>query len=144
VVAGTLAPLDLGIEHRVQRAVQTAVSGGLVSMAHDCSDGGIAIALAEACVTGHEPIGCDVTLGPSPRPDLTLFGEGPSRVIVSVAPDQAREFEALMAESAIPWRWIGRTGGGALTIRVGDTGVIDLDVARIREAWRNGFVRHMA
>jgi phosphoribosylformylglycinamidine synthase subunit PurL len=143
-VAGALAPLDLGLERRVQAAVQAAVAADLVSAAHDCAEGGLAVALAEACVSGGKPVGCQVALGTSGRADLVLFGEGPSRVVVEVAPARAREFEALMAEGAIPWRWIGTTGGRTLSIRVGVTTIVDLDLQRITEAWRGGVERHMA
>jgi phosphoribosylformylglycinamidine synthase len=149
-VGGTLAPLDLGMERRVQAAVQAAVGAGLVASAHDCAEGGIAVALAEACVTGRDaagrrpPIGCDVLLAAGARPDVLLFGEGPSRVLVSVEPARAREFEALMAESAIPWRWIGTTGGRRLLVRVGPTAVVDVSVEELEDAWRNGFERHVA
>jgi len=76
--------------------------------------------------------------------DLVLFGEGPSRIVVAVAGARAREFEGLMAESAIPWRWIGTTGGDRLVIRVGADTVVDVDAGRIEHAWRSGFERHVA
>jgi phosphoribosylformylglycinamidine synthase len=142
--AGCLAPLDLGMERRVQDAVRAAIAAGLTTAAHDCAEGGIAIALAEACVSGREPLGAEATLASVGRVDLVLFGEGPSRVVVTVAPGQAAEFEALMAESAIPWRWIGRTGGDRLRIAVGAETVIDVTVERIGHAWRSGFERHLA
>jgi phosphoribosylformylglycinamidine synthase len=141
---GALAPLDLGLERRVQAAVQGAVESALVTAAHDCSEGGLAVALGKAAVTGPEAIGCDVMLGPGRRADLALFGEGPSRVVVSVEPGRALEFEALMAEAAIPWRWIGTTGGDRVTLRLGERSVASVPLEPLREAWRNGFERHMA
>jgi phosphoribosylformylglycinamidine synthase II len=147
-LAGRLAPLDLEIERRVQSAVRAAVGAKLVTAAHDCAEGGLAAALAEACVTGTRgggaAIGCEVALDVARRLDETLFGEGPSRVIVSVEPERQREFEALMAESAIPWRWIGSTGGERLSIRVAGRLMVDVPVDRIEHAWRSGFERHMA
>ncbi|MGH7338956.1 MAG: AIR synthase related protein, partial [Candidatus Rokuibacteriota bacterium] len=114
-LAGTLAPLDLELERRVQTAVQAVIDAGLVRAAHDCAEGGLAVTLAEACVSGRERVGCTVSLPAGPeRTDLTLFGEGPSRVVVSVETPREREFEALMAESAIPWQWMGTTGGERL------------------------------
>jgi phosphoribosylformylglycinamidine synthase len=145
VVAGALAALDLGMERRVQAAVQAAVGAGLVSAAHDCADGGLAVALAESCVTGRGgPVGCEVDVTGALRADLELFGEGPSRVIVAVPPGRLRAFEALMAESAVPWRWIGATGGDRLRIRAGTRTVVDVDLNRIEHAWRGGFERHVA
>ena len=143
-LAGPLAPLDLETERRVQRAVRAAVSAALCTAAHDCSEGGVAVALAEGCVTGRELVGCEATLPAGARADLTLFGEGPSRVIVTVETERAREFEALMAESAIPWRWIGTTGGERLVIRVGSAVVIDADTSQLEAVWRTGFERHVA
>ena len=143
-VAGALAPLDLGIERRVQAAVRAAVGAGLVTAAHDCAEGGLAVALAESCISGPAPIGCEVSLDGGGRADLSLFGEGPSRVIVSVDPPRAREFEALMAESAIPWRWIGTTGGDRLVIRRGEHGTVSVGLERIGDAWRSGFEHHVA
>jgi phosphoribosylformylglycinamidine synthase len=147
-LAGTLAPLDLELERRVQTAVQAVVDAGLVTAAHDCSEGGVAVTLAEACISGGGRMGCTVSLsagsGPAAaRADLTLFGEGPSRVVVAVEPARAREFEALMAESAIPWRWIGTTGGERLTITVGAETVIDAALETLERAWRTGFERHV-
>jgi phosphoribosylformylglycinamidine synthase len=86
-----------------------------------------------------------VTLGDDgSRADLALFGEGPSRVIVSVDPDRVPAFEALMTESAIPWGWIGVTGGDRLRIRRGATTVVDAAVDGLEHAWRRGFERHVA
>src|SRR5688500_16595447 len=143
-LAGRLAPLELEVERRVQAAVRAAIEAGLATAAHDCAEGGAAVALAEACVTGKAPVGCEVALPAGVRHDETLFGEGPSRVVVSVEPERAREFAALMAESAITWRWIGTTGGDRLRVRVGTETVVDVALDRIEHAWRNGFERHMA
>jgi phosphoribosylformylglycinamidine synthase len=143
-LAGTLAPLDLQTERRVQGAVRAAVSADLATATHDCSEGGVAVALAEGCITGRELVGCEVALPAGVRADLVLFGEGPSRVVVTVESERAREFEALMAESAIPWRWIGTTGGERLVIRIGAETLVDVDTTQLERAWRNGFERHVA
>jgi phosphoribosylformylglycinamidine (FGAM) synthase-like enzyme len=142
-LAGTLAPLDLELERRVQIAVQTVVGAGLATAAHDCAEGGLAVALAESCVSGPEPVGCAVALAAGERADLTLFGEGPSRVIVTVDASRSPEFEALMAESAIPWRWIGATGGERLRITSGAQTLIDAALDTLERAWRTGFERHV-
>jgi hypothetical protein len=57
---------------------------------------------------------------------------------------RASEFEALMAESAIPWRWIGTTGGPRLVIRRGESETVSVGLGAIDDAWRSGFERHMA
>jgi phosphoribosylformylglycinamidine synthase subunit PurL len=143
-VGGRLAPLDLEVERRVQAAVRAAIGAGLATAAHDCSEGGVAVALAEACVTGKAPLGCEARLPGGARPDHVLFGEGPARIVVSVQAERAREFEALMAESAIPWRWIGTTGGDRLRLQVGAETVVNVGLDQLEHAWRDGFERHMA
>ena len=144
-VAGRLAPLDLGVERAVQEACRAAIGARLLGSAHDCAEGGLAVALAEACASGPRLLGAEVDLGPSgPRIDLTLFGEGPSRVVVSVKAAAARHFGQLMSEFRVPWRWIGRVGGARLIVRAGGVTLVYLDVDRIAKAWRGGFERYVS
>ena len=74
---------------------------------------------------------------------VALFGEGPSRVLAGVRGAQSA-FETLMAECGVPWRWIGRTGGERLVIRMGGDVIVDVPVERLEHAWRSGFEHHMA
>ena len=144
-MAGRLAPLDLQQERRVHEACRAAIAAGLVRGAHDCSEGGLAVTLCESCVSGPKPIGARVELeGDGRRADLVLFGEGPSRVVVSVPPEGERHFERLMGEFALPWRWIGRVGGEALVVTRGGAVVIAAPLDRMAHAWRAGFERHVA
>src|SRR5436190_16163593 len=143
-LAGALAPLDFGMERRIQGVVRAAVAAGLVTAAHECAGGGLAGGLAEGCSTGPAAIGCEVKLEGDGRSDVVLFGEGPSRVIVSLEPRHAGEFEALMAESAVSWRWIGTTGGERLVIHRGGRGIVSVGLETIDDAWRSGFEHHMA
>ena len=142
-VAGRLAPLDLGVERQVQEACRAAIGARLVRSAHDCAEGGLAVALGEGCVSGPAPVGVEIEL-PSAAPlSLLLFGEGPSRIVVAVRAEGERHFERLMGEFAVPWRWIGRVGGDRLVIRAGGASVIDLSVNRSALAWRSGFERYV-
>jgi len=145
-LAGRLAPLDLAVERGVQDACRAAIGARLVRAAHDCAEGGLAVALAEACVSGPEVLGADVDLGPGARgePVDALFGEGPSRVIIAVTPEGERHFEGLMGECAVPWRWIGRVGGDRLVVRRGGERLVELSVERIAHEWRTGFERLVA
>ena len=145
MVAGRLAPLDLSAERAVQEACRAAIAARLLGSAHDCAEGGLAVALAEACASGPRPLGAEIELGSGGgRADLTLFGEGPSRVVVSVKVDRARHFEQLMSEFRVPWRFIGRVGGDRLQIRAGGVSLVDLDLNRITSAWRGGFERYVS
>jgi phosphoribosylformylglycinamidine synthase II len=142
-VAGRLAPLDLELERAVQAACRAAIGARLLRSAHDCAEGGLAVTLAESCVSGPRPAGVEVDLQSGAPLPLSLFGEGPSRVVVSVPAEAERHFARLMSEYALPWRWIGRVGGDRLLIRTGGASVIDLSLPRIAQAWRMGFERYV-
>jgi phosphoribosylformylglycinamidine synthase subunit PurL len=145
MMSGGLAPLDLDQERRVHEACRAAIAAGLVRGAHDCAEGGLAVTLAECCISGPKPIGARVSLeDDGRRADLVLFGEGPSRVVVSVPPAGERHFERLMGEFALPWRWIGRVGGEALVMSRGRVTEIAAPLDRMAHAWRTGFERHVA
>jgi phosphoribosylformylglycinamidine synthase len=144
-IAGRLAPLDLAVERAVQEACRAAIGARLLASAHDCAEGGLAVALAESCVSGPRPVGAAIDLGSiGSRPDLTLFGEGPSRVVVSVKAEAVRHFEQLMSEFRVPWRFIGTVGGERLVVGAGGTSLVDLHLDRITLAWRGGFERYVS
>ena len=144
-VAGRLAPLDLDVERAAQGACRAAIEARLVRSAHDCAEGGLAVTVAECCVSGPAPLGAVLELpAGGDRDDLALFGEGPSRIVVSVPASAARAFEALLLEFAVPWRWIGKVGGDRLVVRRGDTPVLDLTLERLGHEWRSGFARSVA
>jgi len=144
-LAGRVAPLDLGVERAVQTACRAAIESGLLASAHDLAEGGLAIALAEACVSGPVPLGAEVELpAGGTRHDLALFGEGPSRILVSIPAERARPFERLMQEFSVPWRFIGVVGGDRLTFRIDGHLVVNLPVPAVGHAWRSGFERTLA
>jgi phosphoribosylformylglycinamidine synthase len=144
-LAGRLAPLDLAVERAVQGACRAAIGARLVRSAHDCAEGGLAVTLAECCVSGPAPVGAEVDLPVDAAAiALALYGEGPSRVVVSVPPEGERHFERLMGEFAVPWRWLGRVGGEELVIRRGGERVVSVRVERIGHEWRTGFERLVA
>jgi phosphoribosylformylglycinamidine synthase subunit PurL len=144
-IAGRLAPLDLAVERAVQEACRAAIGARLLGSAHDCAEGGLAVALAECCVSGPRPVGAAIDLASiGGRPDLTLFGEGPSRVVVSVKAEAVRHFEQLMSEFRVPWRFIGTVGGERLVVGAGGVNLVDLHLDRITGAWRGGFERYVS
>ena len=124
--------LDLDVEARVQHACLRAVRDGVVSSAHDCSDGGLAVALAEASVAGE--IGFHGEFEVSGRWDAALFGEGQSRIVVSAAPERLADLERIAAEEGVPWLRLGVTGGERF--RLGD--LVDLPLEEVAHALRDG------
>ena len=113
MVAGRPA-LDMDLEARVQRLCRDAVRRGLLSSAHDCSDGGLAVALAESCVIGG--VGATVTAQPGGRWDAALFGEAPSRVVVSLDRSMTAPLRRLANRLGVPVLRLGRVGGDRLRI----------------------------
>jgi phosphoribosylformylglycinamidine synthase len=123
--------LDMDLEKRVQSAVRDIVNAGAAESAHDLSDGGLAIAIAES--TYGNNIGADIDLDSDLRPELLLFHEGPSRVLVSTS-DAAR-VEALAAQYNVPALKIGRTSDASVVIRNRGAVLIETAVAPLKERW---------
>jgi phosphoribosylformylglycinamidine synthase len=115
--------LDLEKEKALQTCVLQLVRAGLVRSAHDCSDGGLAVALAECCVTSPSQhlLGAVIRLTSGGlRRDALLFGESQSRVILSVRPADRDEVLRTAGALHVPAEVIGTVGGDRLTIDVAD------------------------
>jgi phosphoribosylformylglycinamidine synthase len=140
--AGLPPRVDLEHERRLHRLLARAVASGWLVTAHDVSEGGLAVALAECCFTGGAEIGAEVALAEGMRPDALLFGESSGRVIAA-APDAA-PLLAAAAEEGVPARAVGRTGGPRLRIR-GSRGAawIDAPVARLRAVFERSLPRRL-
>ena len=124
--------IDLALEARVQALCRRAIMEGLLSSAHDCSDGGLAVALAEACIAGG--VGFRGSFHIRGRWDAALFGEAQSRIVVSLPPEGLAHLQGLAGEVEVPVAVLGSVGGE----RFQASGVIDLPLAEIDYAWRNG------
>jgi len=136
LVQGAPPSLDMAREQAVQRACREAIRAGIISSAHDCSDGGLAVALAESCL-GATPIGVDVQLVDAMRPDALLFGESQSRIVVSLKPADWLRLEKIAAAHQIPVARLGAVGGTRLKFRAPGCEV-DLGLAEVETAWRSG------
>ena len=117
---GRCPKLNLEAEHQLHRALKTMADAKLLQSAHDCSDGGFAVALAESCVTGltHESKihGAKLSLPGTGRLDGRLFGETQSRVVVSCGPANGAQLEALARKFGVPCEKIGQVGGDGLVV----------------------------
>ncbi len=104
--------VDFAAEMALARVMAAAADRGLLTAAHDLSDGGLAVALAEACLTGG--VGCQVTLPGDPF--TLLFSESAGRAVVAVRPGAEAEFATLCAQEDLPAFVIGATGGTSLEV----------------------------
>ncbi|MYC35429.1 MAG: phosphoribosylformylglycinamidine synthase subunit PurL [Chloroflexi bacterium] len=134
--------IDLDLERRVQEVCRQAIADGLIRSAHDCSDGGLAVAVAESCILGG--VGFRGVLDAA-RWDAALFGEKQSRIVISLDSADLPKLADLARSRGVPLLWLGRTGSDRLVLRVGDEATndgsnggppaIDLPVERISEVW---------
>jgi phosphoribosylformylglycinamidine synthase len=122
--------IDLKLEARVQRACRSGILKGTIKSAHDVSDGGLAVAIAESCIIGGR--GLQGRVPGRGRLDARLFGEGQSQFVVSVAPRSAGALKRLADRAGVPLTHIGVVTGGRLRM-----GSIDLEVADLEKAWRS-------
>src|SRR2546429_3978276 len=107
--------VSLEMERRLQAAMLDSIGRGVVRCAHDVSDGGLLIALAESALYGGRGLRCPGIVGPVSR-EAFFFGESQGRVIVSVAPRRVPELQKLMAHHHVPLHAIGVVGGGGFPV----------------------------
>jgi len=135
--AGRPAPVNLRGERAIHDAVRAARDARLIVSAHDCSEGGLAAALAECCISAPGgAVGARIALDSPGRLDALLFGEAPSRVVVSAAAGNRARLETMLHAMDVPHRVLGEVGGSSLKITVGKTVAVDLDAAELRAAWK--------
>lgn len=127
IVGGDAPWLDLDEEHRLHGALLALIRDGKVRSAHDVSDGGLAVCLAECCFLGPKPVGAELSIPTDGlRPDALYFGESQSRVVISCLPEDLDAVRAV-AGQGIAVTVLGTTGGSRL--RINDD--IDADVAAL-------------
>ncbi len=136
--------LSYDLELGVQAVVLALIQKGLVKSAHDCSEGGFGVALAECCISGERLVGASVDFGHWPeRLDQILFNESQSRVIISVAPEDTVAIEALCSAAEIPFGRVGEVGGSDLTIST-QRETLRWDVAELYQTWYFSIERAMS
>lgn len=123
--------IDLAFELKIQQTCLHAIQKGWLKSAHDCAEGGLAVAIAESCITHPERvIGATVKLDDELRADFALFSESQSRIVVSIAPEQQAAFEAHLTDTGLPWATVGTVGGN--TLRINDWIDVSVDILRER------------
>ena len=147
LVGGRPAAVDLDRERALQTLLVDVARDGLIGSAHDCAEGGFAVTLAECCVESGG-VGARVELSGPGGPDdrfllvRALFGEAPSRVVVSAPPGKRDRLFACARALSVPATVIGHTGGERLAISVAGVGVADIGLVEAEQAWANGLTRY--
>ncbi len=143
-VAGHPPKVDVELELKVQAACRYGIRQGWITSAHDCAEGGVAIALAESAIGGN--LGATITLPSNgQRYDTLLFGEGGARIIVTVAPNHRLIWETYLKESLThQWALIGTVAdaNAQLTIQTAEKEcLIHLEVTAMADCWRYAIER---
>jgi phosphoribosylformylglycinamidine synthase len=139
--AGAPPRMNLANAKKLHDFILKIIHSGWVRSAHDCSEGGLAVALAECCISnGDAMTGAEIDLGKfTGRLDGLLFGETQSRVVISCA---AADADKIGKKAPVPVTVLGKTGGGSLKIKT-SKGHLSWDMARLRDAWWNAIGRLM-
>jgi len=142
--------VNLEEEKRVQRTCLEAIKAGLLNSAHDCSEGGLAVALAECCFSGSErKMGAEIQLPaadfeslPS-RNDTLLFGETQSRIVISCFPGNFSKLRRIILRNKIPFSILGEVKGKRLIIKRDRDILIDMPIDELEKRWEEGLIRHL-
>ncbi|MCL2818408.1 MAG: phosphoribosylformylglycinamidine synthase subunit PurL [Actinomycetia bacterium] len=136
--AGVIPALDLELERDVQDVVRKLIRKDLIKSAHDCSDGGFAVALAESCIAGD--IGATVVLDDDLAPHASLFSETQSRIIITCDPEDVDHVIDALTHAKVPYSVIGEVGGDRLLIDQ----AIDLPLAEVAPAYNYALEKMLA
>jgi len=129
VIAGSPPAIDVSEEREIHEALLAAIEADLVRSAHDCSEGGVAVTLAEAAIAGG--LGATVALDDDLAPASSLFSETQGRIVVTCAEADAEALTDLFVSRGVPFSVIGEVGGDRLVIE----DKIDLALDDLKDAW---------
>ena len=139
-VAGAPPALDLEREKRLQDLCLTAAREGVFSSAHDVAEGGLAVALAEACITRPDgTIGAQVALPGNLRPDILLFSESQSRALASLPQAAFSRLQELARAADVPLTFLGTVGGTDLAI----SNYLRLPTDILQREWRTALAQQL-
>jgi phosphoribosylformylglycinamidine synthase subunit PurL len=140
ITAGAPPAVDLAAEKRLIRLLEKLAAAGAVASAHDISDGGLAVAIAESCFASNG-LAAEAKLGGAEPAEIACFGERGARAVVSAAPVQVAEVLALAGEYGVRGEEIGRVSRGAFAIECNGRNVVRAPVQTLRESWSQALER---
>jgi phosphoribosylformylglycinamidine (FGAM) synthase-like enzyme len=141
--------IDLVKEKNLHDTLRTLIRAALVKSAHDCTEGGIAVAIAESCISNHRARGTDqltgaaIDLAGEGRLDALLFGETQGRIVISVSPANLAKILTEAKAANVTATKIGTVGGNRLTIKTRGLS-IDASLEELHDLWWNSIARAMA
>jgi len=134
--------IDMEKEKTLQKASLEAIESSIISSAHDCSEGGLAVTLAESCITnGKRMLGAAVKLDGLKKKkikmDEILFGEAPSRIVISLNKGKLGLLEKILKKHSVPYQVLGNVGGGRFIMKYRDKKIVDLPLTKLSDTWRS-------
>ena len=135
--------LILDLESRLHDVCLEAIHKGFVKSAHDCSEGGLAIAIAESAVSGSVTLGAEISLESSIRKDALLFGESQSRIILSASKKHIEKIIGIAEKKGVPAAIIGKVTRNSLKVNINSRSVIELSCGKIIKAWKETIKGYM-
>lgn len=145
IANGRVPELNLETEKAVQTACLRAAEAGLLHSAHDCADGGLAVALSESCFSylNRPPLGAEIDLTGEYSIAARLFGETPSRIIISFDETARDGIEETVAVAGCAMTILGRVGSDRLRIQSDGTDVVDLAISEMETTWRSALSQRL-
>jgi phosphoribosylformylglycinamidine synthase len=144
-VAGKPVAVDLTLEKLVQAVTRHGVTQGWLHSAHDCAEGGLAVALAESAIAGGYSAAIDLENTNQQHIIPLLFGEGPSRIVVSVDAAKVGDWEVYLQEQSVPWQKIGNVVAAdqVFAITVANETVISIELEKLTQTYNQAIPRRM-
>ena len=146
IEAGEVPAISLDLEKRVQETCLKSADRFLLKSAHDCSDGGLAVAIAESCFSSlnRKATGAEISLKNENLPnEALLFGESPSRIVISFSAENLEKIQAIAEANNCPLTVVGRVGGEDLKIRINDSEIIFASIIELEGGWKNSLEKQL-
>lgn len=138
IVGGNVPKVDPVYDSRIMQTVLNLIGNKLVNATHDCSKGGLAVAVAEMCILGN--VGAKIDLSKVPnecsRRDELLFSESHSRFILSIEKDKISKVTSMLEDSSVPYGIIGKVQGNSIIFSK-NSSVVDISIDKAEDAWVN-------
>ncbi|HEY6069776.1 MAG TPA: phosphoribosylformylglycinamidine synthase subunit PurL, partial [Chthoniobacterales bacterium] len=132
--------VDLAHEIKIQNAVRDLIRARFVKSAHDCSEGGLAVAIAECCFNPKRRLGAEIRIAGETPTTTALFNESQSRIIISVALENLRKTTSILEKAGVPFQQLGKVGGDKLSIETAGE-KFSWPVADLYDDWWNSIRR---
>ncbi|MCX8093929.1 MAG: phosphoribosylformylglycinamidine synthase subunit PurL [Candidatus Goldbacteria bacterium] len=152
LIKGPVPEIDLKLESQIQKTIRNGIKAGIIKSAHDISKGGLAVALAECCITaklhGEKNIGAFIEIQSDIRIDSLLFGETQSRIIITTSKKDLNTMKKIAAQNKVVLTEIGKTGGDRLIINIDWAAKkcsqkINIKITDLENIWMNGVNKYV-